>query len=80
MKIAIIGAGISGITIAKNLKDFAKVSIFEKSQGVGGRMASHRSGTYEFDHGTQFFTAKSKHFKDFIAPLIKINVIQQLIL
>jgi predicted NAD/FAD-dependent oxidoreductase len=77
MKIAIIGAGISGITIAKNLKDFAKVSIFEKSQGVGGRMASRRSGPYEFDHGTQFFTAKSENFKKFISPLIKKNVIQQ---
>lgn len=77
MKIAIIGAGISAITIAQNLKGIANVSLFEKSQGVGGRMALRRSGPYEFDHGAQFFTAKSKHFKDFIAPLIKINVIQQ---
>jgi renalase len=38
MRIAIIGAGISAITIAKNLKKIAKVSVFEKSRGVGGRM------------------------------------------
>ena len=77
MKIAIIGAGISAITIAKNLKGIASVSLFEKSRGVGGRMALRRSGPYEFDHGAQFFTAKSENFKNFLAPLIKKNVIQQ---
>ena len=77
MKIAIIGTGITGITIAQNLKDFATVSLFEKSRGVGGRMALRRSGQYEFDHGAQFFTAKSENFKKFISPLIKKNVIQQ---
>ena len=77
MKIAIIGAGISAITIAQNLKDIADVSLFEKSQGVGGRMALRRFGPYEFDHGAQFFTIKSENFKNFIAPLIKKNVVQQ---
>ena len=77
MKIAIIGAGISAITIAQNLKNIANVSLFEKSRGVGGRMALRRSGLYEFDHGTQFFTAKDQNFKNFIAPLIKENVIKQ---
>ena len=63
MKIAIIGAGISALTIAQNLKNVATVSIFEKSRSVGGRMALRRSGPYEFYHGTQFFTAKNKDFK-----------------
>ena len=44
MKIAIIGAGISAITIAQNLKNVATVSLFEKSRSVGGRMALRRSG------------------------------------
>ena len=77
MKIAIIGAGISAITIAQNLKNITNVTLFEKSRGVGGRMALRRSGPYEFDHGAQFFTAKSEDFKNFIAPLIKENVIKQ---
>ena len=77
MKIAIIGAGISAITIAHNLKDIADVSLFEKSRAVGGRMAVRHSGPYEFDHGAQFFTAKSENFNNFLAPLIKKNVIQQ---
>ena len=77
MKIAIIGAGISAITIAKNLKSIANVSLFEKSSGVGGRMATRLSSPYDFDHGAQFFTAKSLNFKNFIEPLIKKGIIQQ---
>ena len=77
MRIAIIGAGISAITIAKNLKKIAKVSVFEKSRGVGGRMAFRRSYPYEFDHGAQFFTAKGSNFKEFIEPLIKNNIIKR---
>jgi len=77
MKIAIIGAGISAITIAEILKDTAFVSLFEKSQDVGGRMAVRRSDPYEFDHGAQFFTAKNENFKDFINPLIEKKIIKQ---
>ena len=77
MRIAIIGAGISSITIAQNLKKNATVSIFEKSKSVGGRMAFRRSTPYEFDHGAQFFTAKGKIFKNFIKPLIKENIIKR---
>ena len=77
MKIAIIGSGISAIILAQNLKKIATVSLFEKSQSVGGRMAFRRSTPYEFDHGAQFFTAKGKIFKNFIKPLIKENIIKR---
>ncbi|MDE4959738.1 NAD(P)-binding protein, partial [Francisella tularensis subsp. holarctica] len=39
IKIAIIGAGIAGLTAAKILKDSAQVIVFEKSRGVSGRMS-----------------------------------------
>ena len=77
MKIAIIGAGISAITIAQILKNTARISIFEKSQNVGGRIAVRRADQYEFDHGAQFFIAKNKNFIDFIKPLIKKKIIKQ---
>ena len=77
MRIAIIGAGISSLTIAQNLKKIASVSIFEKSRGVGGRMALRHSPPYEFDHGAQFFTAKGINFNNFIEPLIKENIIKR---
>ena len=69
-RIAIIGAGISGLTLAQQLKEHADVVVFEKARGVGGRMSTRYADPFYFDHGTQFFTARSMAFQAFIAPLI----------
>jgi len=69
-RIAIIGAGISGLTLANDLAKHANVDVFEKARGVGGRMSTRYADPFYFDHGTQFFTARSKAFQRFIAPLI----------
>ena len=61
--IAIIGAGIAGITLARALVPSAQVTIFEKSRGLGGRMANRRREGFAFDHGAQYFTARSPVFK-----------------
>ena len=67
MKIAIIGAGLSGIAAAKTLNETlgqkADIQIFEKSRGAGGRMSTRRADAYEFDHGAQYFTAKDPAFR-----------------
>ncbi len=73
--IAILGAGLSGLTVANTLKDYANVNLFEKSRGVSGRMSTRYADSYHFDHGTQFFKAKSNDFKAFIKPMIKEGVI-----
>lgn len=62
-KVAIVGAGISGIAVARQLNEIANVTVFEKSRGLGGRMAARRAGDFAFDHGAQFFTARSDEFK-----------------
>lgn len=77
LNIAIIGAGISGLTLANKLKAHANVTVFEKSKGVGGRMATRRHEEYEFDHGAQYFTTKTDSFKNFILPLINQGVIKR---
>lgn len=69
-RIAVVGAGLAGLTIARELSDHAEVRVFEKSGGVGGRMATRYAGEFEFDHGAQFFTARSAAFRDFLTPLI----------
>ena len=69
-KVAIIGAGLSGLTAAYFLENYAEVFIFEKSNGLGGRMSTRRHDPYFFDHGAQYFTVKTKQFLDFIKPLI----------
>ncbi|MGQ2967433.1 MAG: NAD(P)/FAD-dependent oxidoreductase [Allorhizobium sp.] len=61
--IAIIGAGIAGITLARALAPSADVTIFEKSRGLGGRMANRRREGFAFDHGAQYFTARSPAFR-----------------
>lgn len=61
--IAIIGAGLSGLTAAHALKNVANVALFDKSRGVGGRMSTRYAGEYEFDHGAQFFTARDPRFQ-----------------
>lgn len=51
----IIGAGISGIQIAFDLrKSGFSVLVIEKSKAVGGRIATRRVGQHRFDHGAQF--------------------------
>jgi len=61
--IAIIGAGIAGITLARAISPAADVTIFEKSRGIGGRIANRRREGFAFDHGAQYFTARSPAFK-----------------
>ena len=75
MKIAIIGAGISGLTLAHRFKDKFEVTIFEKSKGVGGRVATRRAGDFAFDHGAQFFKIRTSRFKAFMQPLIDNEII-----
>lgn len=74
-RIAIIGAGLSGLIAARELQPHAEVTLFEKSRGVSGRMATRYADPYQFDHGTQFFTAKTQAFQRFLAPLIEQGII-----
>ena len=76
-RIAIIGAGIAGVTLARALHAHAQVTLFEKSRGVGGRMATRRAGDFNFDHGAQFFTARGRPFRTFLAPLIAAGIVAE---
>lgn len=75
--IAIIGAGISGLTLTHKLKDHAHITIFEKARGVSGRMSTRRAEPYFFDHGAQYFTVRSQRFKTFLAPLFEQGIIKE---
>lgn len=68
-KIAVIGAGIAGLNLANLLATQAEVTVFEKSDKLGGRAATRMADEYAFDHGAQFFTVKSKAFKQFVESL-----------
>jgi len=61
--IAVIGAGMAGVTCARTLVQAGHtVTLFEKSGGLGGRMATLESTFGSFDHGAQYFTARDPRF------------------
>lgn len=72
-RIAIVGAGVAGAACAAGLlRAGFDVTVFEKSGGVGGRMATRRMrwtdvdgtvGSVEFDHGCPHFTATRPRFR-----------------
>ena len=76
MKVAIIGAGIAGLTAARELNDLGEISLFEKSRGAGGRICSRYAEPFVFDHGAQFFIARPKKFNRFLEPMIHEGVIK----
>lgn len=60
---AIIGAGIAGLACARRLHDADwPVTLFEKSRGSGGRLASRRLGKATVDLGAQFFSVRDDAF------------------
>lgn len=69
-RIAIIGAGIAGLTAAHQIAALHDICLFERADKAGGRMASRTAGVFVFDHGAQFFTAKSGAFQRFLVPHI----------
>jgi predicted NAD/FAD-dependent oxidoreductase len=54
---------MAGLACAHELaRADAKVTVFERSRGLGGRLATRRIGPLAFDHGAQFVTARSRPF------------------
>ena len=82
MKLAIIGAGIAGLTCAHIARNAGhKVTVFDKGRGPGGRLSTRRlassAGELKFDHGAQGFIPETVEFAEqaerwveagFIAP------------
>ena len=72
MQIAIVGAGMAGLSCATRLAALGhEVALFDKGRGPGGRMATRRveaDGTMlRFDHGAQYFTARDPRFVEQVA-------------
>ncbi len=64
-RVAIVGAGVSGLICARSLLHHdVEVTVLEKSRGVGGRMATRRTAEGPaYDHGAQYFTVRDERFE-----------------
>ena len=80
-RVAVIGAGISGLMCARTLMDHGlAVTVFEKSRGCGGRMATRRVSPQavpelHFDHGAQYFTVRDARFKRYVDSWLQDGVV-----
>lgn len=71
-RIAIIGAGIAGLTCGRALAraGLAPV-IFDKGRGLGGRLATRRTAQgLQFDHGAGYLVARSDGFRTELADAV----------
>ncbi len=80
--IAIIGAGLAGITCARQLKAAGyQVCILDKSRGLGGRMATRRVVTEKdenvrVDHGLRYWPGAAGALKPLTEELIAAGVLK----
>ncbi|SMC73238.1 FAD-dependent oxidoreductase [Rhizobium sp. RU36D] len=75
-RIAVIGAGMAGLTFARTIKPHADVTVIEKSRGLGGRMATRQTENGSFDHGAQYFTVRDPRFASALAADIDDGSVQ----
>ena len=83
--VAVIGAGMAGVACAAGLRAAGlEVTLFDKSRGAGGRMATRRARwaaadgreqAAEFDHGAQHFTARHPRFRAAVARAVAAGVV-----
>ena len=74
-RIAVIGAGIAGLSCARVLAARgAKVTVFEQGRRPGGRAATLRTEFGNFDHGAQYFTVQTHAFERTVAQWLQAGV------
>lgn len=62
--VVIIGAGMAGLTAARELNRFGVDSVLiDKGRNPGGRMATRSMGGARFDHGAQHFGLRDPEFR-----------------
>ena len=76
--VAIIGAGIAGVTCALQLKSLGfEVQVYEKSRGASGRLSTRRTDAWSADHGAQYFTTRDPVFTKEVNRWIELGLVAQ---
>ncbi|MBW2438308.1 MAG: FAD-dependent oxidoreductase, partial [Deltaproteobacteria bacterium] len=67
LKLAVIGAGLSGLFAARALMDHGhRVQVFEKTNRPGGRIVTQNISPYAFDTGAQYFTVRDDRLRRYV--------------
>ncbi len=75
--IAVIGAGVAGLTCAQQLQQAGyRVVVVEKSRGLGGRLATRRLQGTHADHGVCYLKPKDDRFQTLIETLRERSLLQ----
>lgn len=78
LPVIIIGAGMAGLAAAQRLAAAnIPALLLDKGRGVGGRMATRRAGEAVFDHGAQFFSAKTPGFQAWVTTARQAGVLKE---
>lgn len=76
--VLIVGAGISGLLCATELKRAGiSVRVLDKGRGVGGRMATRYMEGARLDHGAQFFTVREAAFQKYVDQWMTAGIIRE---
>jgi renalase len=76
-EIAVIGAGIAGLTCAQQLQQAGKnVVLIDKSRGLGGRLATRRLAGTHADHGVCYLQPKGDLFRQLIGELVSAGILR----
>lgn len=78
MRVVVVGAGISGLCAADELRRSGHdVVVIDKGRSVGGRLATRRIGDARLDHGAQFFTVRDDSFAAIVDEWLRDDVVTE---
>ena len=64
LRIAVIGAGLAGVSAASALREAGhQIFLFDEDEYCGGRLSTKRTPVGEVDLGAQYFTARDSRFR-----------------
>lgn len=68
-RVAVVGGGVAGLGVALSLRDDADVTIFERTERVGGRAATHRRAGCRYDVGANYVKSDDERVSRIIRTL-----------
>jgi renalase len=77
LEVAIVGAGVAGITCGQELQSagWQGIGLFEKSRGMGGRLTTRRMFDTCVDRGTCYLSPKGEEFSALIDRLSAAGIV-----